>query len=93
MTAPDYFTRWNKSIPLKKVNDDQVSSLLNQFIISRFGIPNSLGFDNAYYFSSLKLTEYNSNNLFLRSRPGDLTGKVYGGIHTLPPSGFELVNS
>jgi len=25
--------------------------------------------------------------------PSDLMGKVYGGIYTLPPSGFELVTS
>jgi hypothetical protein len=25
--------------------------------------------------------------------PSDLTGKVYEGIHTLPPSGFEPVTS
>jgi hypothetical protein len=27
------------------------------------------------------------------SQPNDLTGKVYGDMHTLPPSRFELVTS
>jgi hypothetical protein len=58
MTTTNYFTCWTKAIPLKKVNEEQVISFLNQFIISRFGIPNSLVFDNASYFSSLKLTEF-----------------------------------
>jgi hypothetical protein len=35
-----------------------VISFLESFIITRFGVPESLVFDNAKYFSSLKLTEY-----------------------------------
>ena len=56
----------------------------------------------------LSLSTYynNNNNLTLRSRssqtpnwcmrpppPSDFTGKDYGGIHTLPPSGFEHMTS
>ena len=33
-------------------------SFLDSFIITRFGVPESLIFDNATYFSSVKLTEY-----------------------------------
>jgi hypothetical protein len=40
------------------INENQVISFLDSFIITRFGIPESLVFDNAKYFSSLKLTEY-----------------------------------
>lgn len=36
----------------------QVMSFLNQIIITRFGIPASLVFDNTTYFSSLKLTKF-----------------------------------
>jgi transposase InsO family protein len=35
-----------------------VISFIEQFIITRFGIPNTLVFDNASYFSSIKLTEF-----------------------------------
>lgn len=41
----------------------------------------------------------NNNNLILRSRDkgppprSDLTAKVYGGVHTPPPSEFEPVTS
>ena len=40
------------------VNSEQVISFLDSFIITRFGVPKSLIFDNATYFSSIKLTEY-----------------------------------
>jgi hypothetical protein len=35
-----------------------VISFLESHIITRFGVPQSLVFDNAKYFSSLKLTEF-----------------------------------
>jgi hypothetical protein len=58
LTATDYFTCWIEAIPLVKVNEEVVINFLEQHIITRFGIPNSLVFDNATYFSSLKLSEY-----------------------------------
>ena len=58
LTATDYFTRWVEAIPLRLVNSEQVISFLDSFIITRFGVPESLIFDNATYFSSVKLTEY-----------------------------------
>jgi hypothetical protein len=58
LTTTDYFTRWSEAIPLKTINENQVTSFLESHIITRFGIPDSLVFDNAKYFSSLKLTEF-----------------------------------
>lgn len=58
LTAMNYFTRWIEAIPLKQVNENQVISFLEQNIITRFVVPNSLVFDNVTYFSSLKLTEF-----------------------------------
>jgi hypothetical protein len=58
LTVTDYFTRWTKAVPLTKVNDEVVINFLEQHIITRFGVPNSLVFYNATYFSSLKLTEF-----------------------------------
>ena len=40
------------------MNEEVVINFLKEHIITRFGIPNSLVFDNATYFSSLKLSEY-----------------------------------
>lgn len=42
---------------LWKVNEDEVISFIDKFIINRYGIPDALIFDNASYFSSLKLTK------------------------------------
>ena len=61
LTATNYCTRWTEAIPLRKVNEDKVISFIEKFIINRFGIPDALIFDNASYFSSLKLTEFAIN--------------------------------
>jgi hypothetical protein len=58
LTATDYFTHWIGAIPLVKVNEEVVINFLKRHIITRFGISNSLLFDNATYFSSSKLSDY-----------------------------------
>jgi len=58
LTTTDYFTRWIESIPLKIVDQDQVISFTEHFIITRFGVSHTLIFDNASYFSSINLTEF-----------------------------------
>jgi transposase InsO family protein len=40
------------------VNTNQVIAFLNSNIITRFGIPNCLVFDNTSYFSSLEMSEF-----------------------------------
>ena len=60
ITATDYFTHWEEAAPLRVVNTNQVILFLEFFIITRFGIPNSLVFDNASYFSSIELTQFAS---------------------------------
>ena len=47
-----------ESIPLWRVNEDVVIDFLQEHIMTRFGVPISLVFYNAYYFSSIKLTEF-----------------------------------
>ena len=54
----NYFMRLSEALMLKQVNESQVISFLNQYIITRFGVPISLVFDNETYFSSLKLIEF-----------------------------------
>jgi hypothetical protein len=58
ITAKDYFTRWSEATPLRVVNTSQVISFLNSNIITRFGIPTCLVFDNASYFLSLEMSEF-----------------------------------
>jgi hypothetical protein len=56
ITTMDYFTTW--SAPLKVVNTNQAISFLNSNIITRFGIPECLVFDNDSYFSSLDMSVF-----------------------------------
>ena len=53
LTTMDYFTRWVKAIPLRKVNEDAVMDFLQDHIMTRFGVPISLVFDNATNFLPL----------------------------------------
>ena len=58
MTATDYFTRWVEAVPLRLCNTNQVISFLENQIITRFGTPEYLVFDNASYFKSIDLISY-----------------------------------
>jgi len=58
LTTTDYFTRWVEAVPLRKVNEDEVINFLQDHIMTRFGVPSSLVFDNAKYFSSIKITVF-----------------------------------
>jgi hypothetical protein len=58
LTATDYFTRWTEAIPLTHINEKVVIQFLEQQLITRFGLPSVLVFDNAAYFSSIRLTEF-----------------------------------
>ena len=58
LTATDYFSKWIEAIPLKVINDTEVIQFLQQNILTKFGVPNCLVFDNAKYFSSLKIVEF-----------------------------------
>eukprot|EP00253_Pinus_taeda_P009901 PITA_09901 len=51
LTATDYFTKWVEAIPLKTRNSEEIIEFIDQFIITRFGVPTALVFDNASYFS------------------------------------------
>ena len=51
-----------ESIPLMKVNENEVILFLEHNIVNRFGVLEYLVFDNASYFSSMKLTEFELEN-------------------------------
>ena len=63
LTATDYFTRWVESIPLRKINENAVIDFLQDHIMTRFGVPVSLVFDNATYFSSIRLTTFSHEQM------------------------------
>ena len=58
LTATNYFTRWVEAILLRKVNEDAVMDFLQNHIMTKFGVPISLVFDNYTYFSSIRLTAF-----------------------------------
>eukprot|EP00253_Pinus_taeda_P006896 PITA_06896 len=58
LTATDYFTKWVEVVPLKMANAEHIIEFIDQFIITRFGLPSTLMFDNASYFSGNAMTEF-----------------------------------
>ena len=58
LTTRDYFTKWVEAVPLKTDNAEHIIDFIDQFIITRFGLPSALMFDNALYFSSNAITEF-----------------------------------
>ena len=54
----DYFSKWTEAIPLKVINDHEVIQFLQRNIITKFGVPNCLVFNNVKYFLSLKIVEF-----------------------------------
>ena len=54
----DYFTKWAEAIPLTHVNEKVVIQFIEQQLITRFGVPFVLVFDNEAYFSSTLLTYF-----------------------------------
>ena len=58
LTATDYFTKWVEAVPLKTANSENIIEFIDQFIITRFGFPSALMFDNASYFSRNAMTDF-----------------------------------
>eukprot|EP00253_Pinus_taeda_P016488 PITA_16488 len=58
LIVTDYFTKWVEAIPLKTTNSEAIMEFIDQFIITRYGVPNTLVFDNAYYFSGNSIFEF-----------------------------------
>eukprot|EP00253_Pinus_taeda_P002829 PITA_02829 len=58
LTATDYFTKWVEEIPLKTTNSEAIIEFIDQFIITRFGVPNALVFDNSSYFSGNAMFDF-----------------------------------
>jgi len=58
LTTTDYFTKWVEAVPLKTANAENIIEFIDQFIITKFGLPSALMFDNASYFSGNAMTEF-----------------------------------
>jgi hypothetical protein len=55
LIATNYFTCWTEVVPLTKVNDEVVMHFLEEHIITRFGVPNSLVFDKKNVFFIIEI--------------------------------------
>ena len=47
-----------EEIPLKLANSENIIEFIDQFIITRFGLPTAIMFDNASYFSGAAIIEF-----------------------------------
>eukprot|EP00253_Pinus_taeda_P034544 PITA_34544 len=64
LKATDYFAKWVEQVPLKTNNAEHIIEFIDQFIITRFGFPSALMFDNVSYFSGNARTEFALKGVF-----------------------------
>jgi len=58
LVATDYFTKWVEAIPLKVVNYEITINFIDQNIITRFGLPFALMFENEFDFFRNAITKF-----------------------------------
>jgi hypothetical protein len=54
----DYFTKWVEAIPLRKVTQNMVISLIQNHILHRFGIPETITTDQGSVFTGQKMVRF-----------------------------------
>jgi hypothetical protein len=57
LVAMDYFTKWTEAVPLRNMADQEVISFLQEDIIYRFGVPQTLTTDQGPSFMSHQFRE------------------------------------
>jgi transposase InsO family protein len=58
LVAMDYFTKWTKAVPLKNMTHKEVIEFTTEYIIHRFGIPQTLTTDQGTSFTSGQVREF-----------------------------------
>ena len=91
LTSTNYFSRWIEAIPFKVITDNEVIQFLQWNIITRFGVPSFLVFDNATYFSSLNIMEFALKhiNIFKHSTNYYLQGN--GVVESINKKLFQII--
>ena len=56
--AVDYFTKWVEAEVVASITTDEVRKFIWRNIITRFGIPRAIIFNNGQQFDTSKLTDY-----------------------------------
>nr|KYP39757.1 Pro-Pol polyprotein [Cajanus cajan] len=58
LVAIDYFTKWVEAIPLKDVEQKDIINFVEDHIITRFGIPQTITNDQGTVFTGRKVAKY-----------------------------------
>nr|KYP72862.1 Transposon Ty3-G Gag-Pol polyprotein [Cajanus cajan] len=58
LVAIDYFTKWVEAIPLKDVEQKDIIDFIEDHIITRFGIPQTITTDQGTVFTGRKVAQY-----------------------------------
>jgi transposase InsO family protein len=58
LVAPDYFTKWTEVVPLRNMTHREVISFVQEHIIYRFGVPQTLTTDQGPSFMSHHFREF-----------------------------------
>jgi hypothetical protein len=58
LVATNYFTKWTESVPLRNMTHREVISFVQEHIIYRFGVPQTLTIDHGPAFMSHQFREF-----------------------------------
>ena len=58
LVAMDYFTKWTEAVPLKNMTYKELIEFIVEYIIHRFGIPQTLTTDQGTSFVSKEVREF-----------------------------------
>jgi len=61
LVAVDYFTKWVEAIPLKTVDSNDVINFIEEYIVVRYGIPETITIDQGTMFIGQKISQYAQN--------------------------------
>ena len=61
LVATNYFTKWTKPVPLKNMTHREVIEFITEYIIHRFGIPQTLTTNQGSSFISKKVRAFNKS--------------------------------
>ena len=58
MVGVDYFSKWVEAIPLREVTHNEIIDFIEEHIVHRFGIPQSITTNQGTMFIGKKVMEY-----------------------------------